>query len=138
VTDIRARPEAQELYRWNNEPLYLNFGYGGFVMEYTIAPNDLLHFTVQALIGGGGVHYREDWFDGHNDDWFDDNPRHGKTDMVFVVEPTASVEMNLTPWFRVSAGASYLHVSGIDELQGIKNDDLKGLSGNLTFKFGAF
>ncbi len=137
VTDIRARPEAQQLYGWNNEPLYVNFGYGGFVMEYTLAPSSLVHITVQALIGGGGVQYREDWFD-HDDEWNNDTRRHGSTDMVFVVEPTANVEVNLTPWFRVAAGASYRHVSGIDELQGIENDDLKGLTGNLTFKFGAF
>lgn len=137
VTDVRARPEAQQLYAWNNEPLYLNFGYGGFMMEYTIAPSDLVHVTVQALIGGGGVQYREDWFH-MDDDWTNDSRRHGGTDALFVIEPAASVEVNVTPWFRASAGASYRHVSGIDELQGIANDDLKGLSGQLTLKFGAF
>ncbi|MDT8323274.1 MAG: hypothetical protein RRA94_04105 [Bacteroidota bacterium] len=137
VTDVRARPVAQELYSWNNEALYVNFGYGGFMMEYTVAPSELLHFTVQALIGGGGVQYREDWFE-HDDDWHNDSRRHGGTDALFVLEPAAQVEVNITPWFRASAGASYRHVSGIDELQGIENDDLKGVTGNLTFKFGAF
>lgn len=138
VTDVRARPIAQELYSFYNEPLYLQFGYGGFILEYIIMPDKLIHFNVQALVGAGGVSYRENWFDGHNDDWMDDGHRHGGTDAVFVFEPAAHVEVNVTSWFRIAAGASYRYVSGLDELQGVENDDLRNVTGNMTFKFGAF
>ena len=140
VTDVRARPEAQELYSRDGEPLYLNFGYGGFMIEYTVAPHALVHFTVQALIGGGAVQYRESWFDDdfYDDNWYDRSDRRGGSDVLYVIEPAANVEVNITPWFRALAGVSYRHVGGIDELRGIDNDDLKGLSGTLTLKFGAF
>ncbi|MCB2205864.1 hypothetical protein KQI65_14055 [bacterium] len=140
VNELRARPEAEARYSYDGEPLYLNMGYGGFIMEYTIAPNDLIHFNVQALIGGGAVHYREHWYVGyehHSNSW-DDDEDYGPSDIFFVIEPAANVEFNMTSWFRMDIGASYRHVSGIDVLEGMKNEDLRGLSGNLTLKFGAF
>ena len=137
TTDVRTRPAAQERYNPNGEPLYVQFGYGGFMLEYIIAPNDLLHITLQALAGGGTVSYREHWTN-DNDYRRDDSQRYGGHDALFVIEPAAHAEVNVTEWFRISAGASYRYVSGIDELRGVDNDDFRGLAGNLTFKFGAF
>jgi hypothetical protein len=137
VTDVRASQVAQDRYNPEGDPLYVDFGYGGFMMEYMIAPNDLIHVNVQALIGGGAVSYRESWYN-DDDDWFDDDRRYGGTDVLFVVEPAVHAEINMTSWFRIMAGVSYRYVSGLDELRGIDTDDLRGIAGNLTFKFGAF
>lgn len=137
TTDVRARSVAQERYNPGGEPLYVQFGYGGFMLEYILAPNDLIHVTLQALAGGGAVSYREHWMD-DNDHWNDDDRHYGGNDALFVIEPAAHAEVNVTTWFRIAAGLSYRYVSGIDELQGVDNDDFRGLTGNLTFKFGAF
>lgn len=137
ASSIRARGEAEEAYAMNGERLYVEFGYGGVMLEYILAPHRLVHVNVQALVGAGGVNYREDWYD----DFLDDNAdhhRHGRTEALFVVEPAVNVELNLTEWMRLSAGASYRFVNGIDELRGIEDKDLSGASGQLSLKFGAF
>ncbi|MBE0642740.1 MAG: hypothetical protein IH600_01540 [Bacteroidetes bacterium] len=141
VTNVRASSEAEAAYSPYDEPLYLEFGYGGVMLEYIIAPSKLVHINVNALIGGGGITYRDDWLN----NWYDDmrgsdtDPHHyGRTEALFVVEPTVNVELNVTEWFRISAGASYRVVTGIDELRGIENKDLSGPSGQLALKFGAF
>ena len=137
VTNVRASSAAEAAYSPYNEPLYLEFGYGGAMIEYIITPSKLVHINVNALIGAGGVTYRDNWFDGMFDDNY--NTRHyGRTEALFVAEPSVSVELNVTEWFRISAGASYRYVSGVDELQGIENKDLSGPSGQLALKFGAF
>ena len=134
---VRASADAEAIYAPADEPLYIEFGYGGFMIEYVIAPSRLLHVNVQALIGGGSVTYREDW----HDDFLDDNPntrRYGRREALFVAEPTVNAELNVTTWMRISAGVGYRFVTGVDELRGLENTDLSGLSGTLALKFGGF
>ncbi len=40
---------------------YLGFGYGGLLLEYIISPRELVHGSIQCLIGAGGVSYSEQW-----------------------------------------------------------------------------
>ncbi len=137
VSSVRASAEAEQQYSINGEPLYVDFGYGGLMLEYIIEPSRLLHVNVQALIGGGGVNYREGW----RGEFFEDDAgdrRCGNGDAVFVAEPAVNVELNVTDWMRVSAGASYRYVSGVNFITGIENKDLSGVSGQLALKFGAF
>jgi hypothetical protein len=49
-----------------------------------------------------------------------------------------NVELNVTDWFRVSAGASYRFVSGLNSLRGMETKDLAGPSVSIALKFGAF
>ena len=42
---------------------YLNFGYGGVELEYIIHSDDMLHFSVYSLVGGGSISYRNELFD---------------------------------------------------------------------------
>lgn len=109
---------------------YINFGYGGFEMEYIIQSDQLLHFSVYTLIGAGGVNYR----DNSNDFWEDWDY---KSDEFFVLEPALNVEVNITSFFRVNAGASYRYISGVN-YDNLKNEDFSGFSGVLTLKFGSF
>ncbi len=137
VNNVRASTEAEALYARPNRPLYVEFGYGGLMLEYIVEPSKLVHFNVQCLVGAGGVRYREDWYD----DLFDDNPDyfHSRTnDAVFVAEPAVNVEVNMTTWMRVTAGASYRYVNGVGELGGLSNKDLSNFSGSLALKFGLF
>ena len=111
----------------------IQMGYGGLVLEYIASPEKLVHFSFWMLIGGGEVVYTQwDWW---NDDWHDSY--HGPADQFFVFEPGANVEVNVTSFFRVAAGASYRLVNGI-QLQGLSNTDLSGPALNLALKFGSF
>jgi hypothetical protein len=137
VSNVRASAEAEQAYSLNNKPLYVDFGYGGLMLEYIIEPTRLLHVNVQTLIGGGSVNYRENVYE----DLFDDDAgdhRFGNGDAVFVAEPAVNVELNVTDWFRVAAGASYRYVSSVSAIRGIENKDLSDVSGQLALKFGSF
>jgi len=116
-----------------SEP-YLNFGYGGLELEYIVQSDQMVHFSVNTLIGAGGVSYRPSFFDEHRDNW---NNWDSPSDAFFVFEPGANVELNVIDFFRINAGVSYRLISGVN-FDDLKNSDLAGISGVLTFKFGKF
>ncbi len=100
----------------------IEFGYGGFEFEYIGLWDRVAHYSLQLLIGGGGVTL----------------PLRGfSADAVFVAEPAARLELNVTKWFRLNLGAGYRFVSGVD-LSALENSDLSAFTGVLEFKFGSF
>jgi hypothetical protein len=132
VSNVKAlTPDPKDIT--NNR---LAMGYGGLELEYILSSNNLVHMTVQTLVGGGGVGYFKDWNHNHNDY---DNDYHHNTDVdgFFILEPGLNVELNVVDFFRLGIGGSYRVVSGLSS--GLStNSDLSGLSGFLTLKFGKF
>lgn len=98
----------------------IEFGYGGLEFEYVGLWNRLIHYSLQLLVGGGGVSVDGD-----------------DVDPVFVLEPAAKMEANITKWFRINVGGGYRFVSGMD-FGPVKNSDLSAFFGDLQFKFGSF
>ena len=107
----------------------LEMGYGGGMIEYIIASDRLLHFSVECLIGAGGVttSISGEYSQGTS----------GDDDAFFVVEPGANVMLNITRFFRFGAGVSYRYIQGV-HFNEIDAGDLSGAAAVLTFKFGAF
>ena len=142
VLNISAPKEAIAEYPYPNgtaRDLNIEFGYGGFIMEYIGGWDKIVHYSVTSLIGAGGISYYDEIYD-DDDDYDDDwDSRHFNLDddAFFVFEPGINAEMNITKWFRVNAGVSYLLVQGVD-LVGLDDSDVGGLTGTLTFKFGKF
>ncbi len=112
---------------FDGELIPLMMGYGGFEMEYIYSPNSLVHLSVYLLLGGGGLTYKE------YDDWH--SPK--VTDSFWIAEPALNVELNISSFFRISAGVGYRFVSDVN-LGDITDSDIAGVSGMLTFKFGKF
>lgn len=112
-------------------------GYGGLDVEYIFNFNDLIHFSIHSLIGGGnvGVRTRERVWNGFT--WDPDMEWDHHFDEFFVVEPGLNIDLNVTTWFRASVGASYRYVTGVSE-DVSSNKDLRGPSASLTFRFGSF
>jgi len=104
---------------------YMDFGYGGFFMEYILASRKLAHLSINALIGGGNIQLHDEF------DYFE------YEDDFFVFEPGAELELNFSPHFRIGAGGSYRYIAGAN-LAGINSRDLSGPSINLNFKFGHY
>jgi hypothetical protein len=105
----------------------LTVGYGGMMLGYTLLPEKLVHPTITALVGAGGLGLRE-------------HGTHDKTDLgdaFFVLEPTATVELNVAAHFRFGVAVSYRWVRGV-ETAGITNSDLSGVFGSMIVKFGKF
>ncbi len=122
VNDVRVKDILID-----GQPAYLNFGYGGMHLEVIGNSEKIVHYSVQILIGGGGIEYRDS-----TNSWRDRN-----SDAVFVLEPAASVEINITNFFRFGLGASYRYVSGVNT-PGLSNSDLSNATGTITLKFGTF
>ena len=113
-------------------PLDVEFGYGGFELEYVFHPNSLTHATLYALIGGGVNNYVK-----AVGPVTESNEQAGESDFMFVLEPGMGGELNVARWFRLNAGVSYRIVTGVGQV-GLKNGDLAGIAGTLTLKFGRF
>jgi hypothetical protein len=122
VNDIKAKKISPDT------TLFLDMGYGGLEFEYIVNSPKLIHFTFYTLIGLGSVKYR------NGDRSFDHN--YGPY-ALRVAEPGVNLEVNVTEFFRVGLGANYRYIEGVD-LKGISDSDLRGLSANLTLKFGKF
>lgn len=108
--------------------VYMTMGYGGFELEYVNHTRKLVHFSIPLLLGGGAIDYR-----------YRGGPINFDlgTDEFFVVEPGLNLMLNVTRFFRIGGGVSYRFVNGVN-LTGVTNDDLSGVAGVLTFKFGSF
>ena len=100
----------------------LVMGYGGLELGYVFLSDSLVHFTVHSLFGFGGVSLETD---------------PASADEFFVIEPEATVVLNVTRFFRIGAGASYRMVTGVTA-SGLSDAALSGLTGQLVFKFGTF
>jgi hypothetical protein len=110
----------------NTDYFAMNF-YGGFDMEYTNRSYQLVHFTLSSLIGAGGLMVRDRNFD---------EVDHS-VNRYFVFEPGANIEVNITHFFRISAGLSYRLTSGINKV-GFNDNDFSGMNGSINLKFGKF
>ncbi|MGD8628132.1 MAG: hypothetical protein PVH52_03540 [bacterium] len=108
---------------------YLGFGYGGFLVEYIISPRELVHGSIQCLIGAGGISYSEGWSCGEPYSW--------DSDAFFALEPGANLMLNLHKNVRVGIGASYRYISDV-QYRDVTDSDLSGATGQIMVKFGVF
>lgn len=109
------------------EDRYLNFGYGGMTLGLVLESDRLVHLTVHSLVGAGNVGYRY-----HR---LPEEDEGSVSDLIFVIQPTLGVELNVHKYFRIEAGGSYRYVIDTD-LDDMTDDDLCGFSAMLTLKFG--
>lgn len=115
--------------------LYLDMGYGGFMIEPVFFDQSLVHFTVPVIIGAG-------WAGVSDHNWFGDDPWDESWPFVdesafFVVEPGVNMELNLAKHVRFTLGASYRFVSGSD-IVSLSDSDLSGMSIGAGIRVGWF
>ena len=108
---------------------YVEFGYGGFEIEWVINSDKLVHFSAHTLIGGGSATFRTEGEDV--------TYRNKHSDNFFVLEPGATLDLNVTPWLRFSVGASYRFISGVDSPVST-NADLSAPAAVAMLRFGKF
>lgn len=110
---------------------WLQLGYGGLELEVITQPSRLVHGTFSLLLGGGEAMYNSRTESGST------VSTRKLTSEVFVAEPGAHLELNVTRWFRPGVGIGYRYVNGSD-LPGVNDAGLSGAVGTLNFKFGRF
>ncbi|MBL7111862.1 MAG: hypothetical protein ISS19_07975 [Bacteroidales bacterium] len=104
----------------------IEFGHGGFWAGYSFLGKKPIHPSISTQIGWGGISLKD--ADGY-DIYYNDN--------VFVLNPTIELEMNFTQFFRLSIGANYRLVAGVDA-SGLSSQAMSGPGVFLGFKFGWF
>lgn len=109
--------------------LRVELSHGGFWTGYTIGTNKLVHVGLSSRFGWGNLRI----LDGDNGN---DRLESGA---VFVAIPQVDVELNVTDWWRISFGGGYRFVSQNSDVQTVDvANDISGMNGQLTFKFGWF
>lgn len=109
-----------------NEEPDMRTNYGGFELEYVNRTHNLVHYSIQTLIGSGTVRYR-----GSNPDL------DRVSDNYFVLQPGVNLNLNITRWFRLSGGLFYRYAGGVN-LEGTSGSDLSGIVSFVGLKFGKF
>ncbi len=114
---------------------YIDFGYGGVEVGAIIGSNKLVHLRVSTLIGAGGMStslrdYANNEHDHHDLDH--------SSDAFFIAEPTVEVVVNMTPWMRLTAGASYRLIDGVESDSDFTDTDFSGPSAVVSVNFGKF
>lgn len=107
-----------------DESAPLRMGYAGALVGYRIAPAAIVHPAASMLIGAGGISTALQAAGDHDD-------------AFFVAEPSLGVELNVASFARLGVGASYRWVAGV-ELSGLRDEDLSGLTGELSVRLGRF
>lgn len=123
----------------NQNYLYTG-GYGGLHIAANVLGYKPINVSFPVTIGAGGVSYIRSQYNGYFDDFYPETYY-----AYFVVEPGVEVQLNMTRFFRISAGVSYRYTSDIYLLYSNTNADpvaspslLRGLNGSVKFKFGKF
>ncbi len=125
--------DFDKLIDGKNTNLTLGGGYGGLLFEPIIAPKQPIHLSFPIMLGVGGAGYDSYNYNNTTYDYWGSS----RTDAFTVLRVGAEVELNLVRFIRMAVGVGYRHVYGFN-IEGFKHDDLDGLSGNITFKFGKF
>lgn len=113
-------------HEFDGENLNLDYGHGGFWLGYVIGSNKRVHLALSSQLGWGQASLEREL---STVDIYEDN--------IFVINPVAEVELNLTRFMRVSIGGGYEIVNGLN-LEGLNSTDLNSYTVQLAFKFGWF
>jgi hypothetical protein len=114
-------------YELDGRPIRVEFGYGGVELAYILNSDRLIHYEFSTLIGGGAMHY----FGTHGEE-------EPQDDGFFVLEPGASVVLNITTFSRAALGVSYRWVSAVDFEEALSSSEMCGPAVSLMMNFGAF
>jgi hypothetical protein len=107
---------ASTTYNGNTRKYDIN--YGGFLIGYAYKPFKVIHPRVNFLMGSGSLKVK-------------DQP----DDYIFVVQPSAGVEVNLFRWFRLGLEGGYRFVSNTN-LPKPNDGDVSAGFAQLSFRFG--
>ena len=117
----------------------VDMGYGGVLLEFIALPKKAVHLSFPILIGAGGSNLGAKTYVGQTDYYQEGWATYDfiENSGFFVVEPGVFVELNMTRFFRLTAGGTYRYITGVD-LQRLDSKDLSGFTFSFALKFGSF
>ena len=117
-----------------NKENELKMGYGGLMVEYTFFEKRKIHATANSIIGFGVI---TNGSDGGYDPETGESWRSVDESGFLAFHPSVNVELDVTKWFRISAGGGY-RVIASSNVKGLSDSDLSSPTANVTLKFGVF
>ena len=108
-----------------------DFGSTGLLIGSIIQPEKLVHFDLRIKMGLGALRLGEDSTISIGNDFISDY------EPVFVVQPSAGIEVNITKFFKLNTHIGYRYVGDIDDPV-LESDILNGITGQLGLVFGWF
>ncbi|MFP4091617.1 MAG: hypothetical protein ACLFUB_15495 [Cyclobacteriaceae bacterium] len=115
-----------------DQDIYMDVQLGGLLLEYTLSPSKLFHFTFPLAVGAGEIQM----------DWKESSPNYNNDvlseDNFFFVEPGAMLEINLARYIRLNTGLTYRLVPGGVDFRSYDASDISGFTGSFGLKFGIF
>jgi len=114
----------------------LRMSYYGLEGVYVFNPEKAVHASIATFIGTGGLVYHNPKYNYY---FYPDAYFYWRRDIdaIFVLEPAANMEINLTKYLGLELGVSYRFVTGTT-LKGITNEDARGAAINIAFDIRAF
>ena len=100
----------------------LNFRYGGLEQDIIFLSDSVIHGVFRLMIGAGSASLGD----------------VVSVDRFFVGEIGGDAELNLTSWMRLSVGGGWRMVQGVNDLEGVFNNDLSGFYASVAIKVGRF
>jgi hypothetical protein len=117
-----------------NYNAYLVGGYGGLVLEPIVWSNKLVHITFPVMGGAGWLGYVRDWestnYHPSESDLYDE-------DIFWFIEPGASIEVNVTRFFRVDIGVTQRFTQDL-QLVNTSSSAFDKTNFSFALKFGSF
>lgn len=92
--------------------------YNGLILGYAVQSDKVIHPEFKLLVGGGDAEIVGEG-----------------SDRVFVVQPSAGIEVNVFKFFRFGLDGGYRFVTNTD-IPNVQETDFSSFYGELKFKFG--
>jgi len=114
----------------------VNYGYFGGIVQYTVKPAKLIHYSGQLLIGYGTTKDYENTKSGLLDNFWNISGAN-----FFLMEPGINLEINIKTGMTFITGLSYRYASGLNEnnenvqITHLTDRDLSGLNFSIGLKF---
>ncbi|MCU0345549.1 MAG: hypothetical protein MUC59_01315 [Saprospiraceae bacterium] len=113
-----GRVNSTESTTYNGQLRNFDLRYGGLLLGFAYRPHKVLHPRVSFLIGSGNLK-------------FEDEP----DDQIFVVQPSAGLEVNVFRWMRLGLEGGYRFVSNTS-LPKPNDGDASSAFVQLSLRFG--
>jgi hypothetical protein len=123
--------KTNELSYQDNTANVMTFGHGGFWLGYTPHGNKAVHTAFHTQIGWGEINEQIKGWQSQTI-----TPLPLSSDKVFVICPTAELELNFSRFFKLGGGVTYSLVYNTDGPYTFKDFANPGFF--VSFKFGYF
>lgn len=109
---------SREFIQLENSNGGFEMKYNGLILGVTPMSNKVVHPTISLLTGRGKVDINNTGYD-----------------RIFVLQPSAGMEVNVFKWFHLGIEGGYRLVSGVNS-SSVKNGDISSPFAQIDLKFG--